>query len=532
MQKKYAVLALSLTAALSACGGGTPPKPAPEVPGVEMVTLTGAVAEGRAQEAADGAAVTVKGGGTAQTDADGRFTVTAPKGLTEVTISKAGHASTRVVGLNTAETTELEEILRPVFDATATTKAPEISLTVLRGDPANPDAWKPVAPGETVNTFGSDVTFGVTVKVDRPEMNTFKTGIASIEVAGGTSGYLNAGMVRELYGDPRSQTTSLTFTAAELAAFQGKVNLHVVAYDLNGNRVHLIQPLNVTSEKNMAAVVAPTKVMPRAVTYGDNLTFGPQSLTPAQQARLSAQVQSLGLQALGLGDSLTPQAAPRDASLWVDVRFEYPAEAKPRAFELWRSFDGTTYSKVFSAAPSAVAAGTGRYLMRDTSPQLTAGRQTHYKVLAVSDAGSAESASASVTPLGRYTVQLNSPAQAQTGVSLTPTFTWTGTGQSDRTLTSVIVTDRVQAESYTTTWRSKTVPNGQSAVYNFDGSALTPTLQPNHAYEWQVASVTMNGDGSAVAIAADYFNVFGLFASPSQSVRSAPVSEFVTGGTQ
>ncbi|MDO4264519.1 MAG: hypothetical protein Q4C67_10015 [Deinococcus sp.] len=528
--KGYAVLALGLSAALSACGGpSAPPKPAPE-----LVTLSGAVAQGRAQEAAAGATVTVRGGASAQTDGNGRFTVSAPKGLTEVTISKAGYASTRVVGLNTAETTELDEILRPVFDATATTKAPEMSLTVLRGDPANPDAWKQVSPGEAVNTSGGDVTFGVTVKVDRPDMNTFKTGVASIEVAGGTSGYLNAGVTRELYGDPRSSTTSVTFTAAELAAFQGKVNLNVVAYDLNGNRVRLIQPLNVSSEKNMAAVVAPTKVTPRAVTYGDNLTFGPQNLTPTEQARLRTQVQSLGTQALGLeaGDSLLPQAAPADASLWVDVRFEYSGQAKPRAFELWRSFDGAAYTKVYSAAPGAVAAGTGRYLMRDTSPQLTAGRQTHYKVLAVSDAGRAESTSAAVTPLGRYTVQLNAPAQAQTGVSLTPTFRWTGTGQSERTLTSVIVTDRVQAEGFTTTWRSAPVLDEQSAPYNFDGSALTPELQPNHAYEWQVASVTLNGDGSAIAIAADYFNVFGLFASPAQSVRSAPVHEFVTGGTQ
>ncbi|WP_261663790.1 carboxypeptidase-like regulatory domain-containing protein [Deinococcus sp. Marseille-Q6407] len=494
-----------------------------------MMTLSGSVAEGRAQQAVAGATVTVKGGGSAQTDASGHFTVSAPKGLAEVNISKPGYASTRVAGLNTAETTEIDEILRPVFDQTATTAAPSMSLSVLRGDPANPKNWEPLKPGQPLETYGEDITIGVTVQAASPETNTFKTGIATLEVPGGTSGYLNAGLTRTLFGNPRDGTTSFSFKASDLALYQGKVNLHVVAYDLNNNRVHLIQPLNVLSAKNIKPAVAPEKVSPYAVTFADNLTFGPQSLQPAAREALMAQLSGLQAGVLGRED-LTPLAAPEGASLWVDVRFSYPSKDLPRAFELWRSFDNLNFTKVFSSAPKQVAQGGDRFMMRDTSPQLAAGREVFYKVRAVSDAAdgaAAESEAGSTTPLSRYSVQLVSPAQAQTGVSLTPTFTWTSQGASDVTRSSVIVLDRVQAEGYTRAWTSKSVVNQQSAVYNFDGAASQPQLQPNHAYEWQLASITTNKAGNAVAIAADYFNVYGLYAA-----KSGPVNEFVTGGGQ
>ncbi|GHF98293.1 hypothetical protein GCM10017783_07910 [Deinococcus piscis] len=492
-----------------------------------MVTLSGAVAQGRGQEAVAGATVTVKGGGTAQTDANGLFSVSAPKGLAEVTISKAGHASTRVVGLNTAETTEIEEILRPAFDAAATTKAPSMSLSVLRGDPAEPGNWDDLETGEVLNTYGEDITIAVKVQVDDPEMNTFKTGVASIEVAGGTSGHLNAGLTRNLFGDPRGDVTSFSFSASELAAYQGKVNLHVTAYDLNGNRVHLIQPLNVLSPKNTNAVLAPQNVNPLAVTFADNLTFGPQSVQPEVRAALLEQLSGLKASALNQ-PGLSPMAAPDDASLWVDVPFSYPSKDLPRAFELWRSFDGKTFSKVFSAAPQRVAAGTsGRYMMRDTSPLLTPGREVFYKVRAVSDSGAANSEMGNTTPLGRYTVNLVSPSQAQTLVSLKPTFTWTSTGASDLTVSNVIVLDRVQSEGATVAWLSEEMENQERAEYNFDGSAAQPQLQPYHAYEWQLASVTINAEGDALAVAADYFNLYNVYAA-----KSGPVHEFVTGGAQ
>lgn len=535
MQKRYAALALGLTVALTACGGDNIPALAGE-----QITITGAVAQGRAQEAVAGAIVTVQGGGTATTDANGLFEVKAPKGLTTMTISKPGFASTRVEGLNTAETTRVEEILRPAFDPAATTTPPSMTLSVLEGNPAEATNWKPLKTGEVLNSYGEDITIGVTVKVDRPDMNTFKTGVASLEVAGGTSNYLNAGLTRNFFGDPRGDTTSFTFRAADLLAFKGRVNLHVSAYDLNGNRVHLIQPLNITapaaSTPNKATVVAPTEIKPMAVTYGDNLNFGGQSLQPqaTPTADFSQQIASLRGELAAEGITIAPQAAPANASLWVDVPFKYSAKELPRAFELWRSFDGTNFDRVFSAAPTAVKSGAG-FLMRDTSPLLTPGTKTYYKVRAVSDAGienTADSAVASTTPLPRYTVKLLAPAQAQTRVSTAPTFTWEASGASDRTLTRVLVLDRVQAEGMIFAWQSSSLVNKTSATYNVDGRAAQEQLQPYHAYEWQVASVTLNPERNAMAVAADYFNLFNLFPSPQTSVRSGEVNEFVTGGTQ
>lgn len=537
MQSKYAALALGLTVILTACGGGTgstPPTDGSKPPvTTEQVSVKGAVAQGRSQEAVSGATVTVKGGGTTQTDSNGLFTVSAPKGLTEVTITKPGYASTRVLGLNTAETTQIEEILRPAFDPRATTTPPTMSLTVLEGSAADPKNWRPLATGEVLNTYGEDITVGVKVNVDSPEMNTFKTGVAALEVSGGTSGYLNTGLTRNFFGDPRGDTTSFTFKASELAAFKGRVNLHVTAYDLNGNRVHLIQPLNVLSPDNSNLVTNPLNIEATAVTFGDNLTFGAQSISPQASAALMEQISTLRGEDMDRLN-ITPQAAPDDASLWVDVTFDYPSKDLPRAFELWRSFDGKEFTKVMTSAPARVTSEDG-YLMRDTSPLLTPGKEVFYRVRAVSDskqqAGS-DSGVASTTPLPRYTVKLIAPAQAQTYVGLTPTFTWESTGASSHTISRVVVLDRVQAEGSSIAWLSRNVNDKNTAVYNFDSRAVQKQLQPYHAYEWQLASITANEDFSAIAVAADYFNVFGLFPSAKTSVQSGPVHEFVTGGTQ
>jgi len=234
-------------------------------------------------------------------------------------------------------------------------------------------------------------------------------------------------------------------------------------------------------------------------------------------------------------DDVTPQAAPDETVMWVDVNFEYPpASPAPRAFELLRSFDGATYEKVLTVRPASVkiapAQGqpdTGAYVIRDNSSRLTPGVKTYYKVRAVG-VNTADSADVNVTPLDRYRVELISPAQGALDVPRVPTFRWKTSGASDQQLATVILFDRTQAEGLGVQWLSDDILNQTAAPYNFDGAARTPQLQPQHAYDWQIAAMTFNNDETAFSIGADFFNLFAnVTAFP---VEAGPVHEFITGG--
>lgn len=481
-------------------------------------TLSGTVTQGRAQEAVAGATVTTNGGIlVTTTDANGRFSFSGVSQNATVVAKKAGFGTSTIENVDSSKNGSLDIVMLPVYDPALATASPKIDISGVQD-------------GDTVGN--GDLTVKLTVTTNDPTQNPLFNGIASLEVPAGTSGTLNRGRVRHVFGDPRQAQQQVTFTKADFAAYKGDLDMHFVVYDLNGNRTDVIRHVKAAGVANSAAVVAPTDVAPFALTYGDNVTFGAYSVNPAA---LKALAQG-GPQALkrAPGNDLQPQAAPSGKALWVDVDFNYAAEA-PRAFELWRSTDGTNFTKVVSVLPATalIDKDTGLYRMRDTGGVLTPGVKTYYKVRAVSDAGTADSAVEDVTPLGAFNVKLLSPVQASTGVDRVPIFRWSATGASDKSYYKVIVFDRVQAGESTTAWVSDTVADSTEAVYNFDGGAALSRLQPYHAYDWQLAGITVSADEKAVSIGADYFNVFQLSpvpGTPSTFSRSGPVNEFVTGG--
>lgn len=472
-------------------------------------SVTGTVTQGRAQEAVVGATVKTDSMSTVS-DANGRFTLTDQPQTTSVLVSKAGYASNRIENIDASKTGPLEAILLPVYDSSLPETPPTVEVQGLQD-------------GATVGD--ADLKVKLVVTVADPSVNPLKQVIASLEVPAGTSGTLNLGRVRQVLGDPRKTVQEVTFKKADFAAYKGDLDMHFVVYDLNGNRTDVIRHVKAAGVTNAAAVVAPTNLDPFALTYGDNVTFGAYNVDPA---RVKAMVQGQN------ADLVTPQAAPSGKALWVDVNFNYAGTA-PRAFELWRSTDGSNFVKVVSVLPATALVNKDKalYRMRDTGSDLTPGVKTYYKVRAVSDAGSADSAVENVTPLGAFNVKLLSPMQASTGVDRVPIFRWSATGASATSYYSVIVLDRVQAGEQTTAWVSKVLTNTTQAVYNADFAAALGKLQPYHAYEWQLAAITVSEDEKAASIAADYFNVFQLSpvpGTPSTFSRSGPVNEFVTGG--
>lgn len=526
MKYGFPVMGLMGALLLASCNQ---PNPAP-VP-VSTVNLNGVVSVGRAGAAIEGATVSLVGTDRkATTDADGRFTLAVPTSESDsadVLITKEGYAATRVENLRvTATQNNIEEILQRSFDPNLPSIPPTVTVDLQ--------------DGATVG--GADLEIKVTTTTASPDLNGPTTGIVAFEVPAGSSGFLNAGRTRvaqfALDGDD-----TFKIPAASLSAYRGDVDVHVSVYDFNGNRTRIVRRVKVSNAATDATVIAPSNVAPSAVTFASTATFGALSKVPDVAAGLKAFANgdrtALNRLAATPGvvpgtNDVTPQAAPDETVMWVDVNFNYPPTSPaPRAFELLRSFDGATYEKVLTVRPASVkiapAQGqpdTGAYVIRDTSSRLTPGVKTYYKVRAVG-ANTADSADVNVTPLDRYRVELISPTQGATGVDRTPIFRWKTQGGSDVEVASIILFDRTQAEGSSVQWQSDDIVGEQAAPYNVDGRARTAALQPLHAYDWQLAAITFNEDQTAFSIGADFFNVYGVTGFP---VEAGPVHEFITGG--
>ena len=492
------------------------------------VQVSGAVSVARAGTPVSGATVSVVGT-TLQTttDANGHYSLAVPTGGATLLITKDGYAATRVENIDTSGPVVVDEILQVAFRPDLPSVAPTVTTDLVDGA-----------------TISGDLKIKVNTVTASPSNNGPTSGIASVGTDAGSSGFLNAGRTRSVVTLTGNDTFS--FTASQLAGFNGNTDIHIDIYDFNGNRTHLIRHVKIASAANTGAVVAPTALAPTAVTFGNTNTFGALSRDPQASARFgdllqqwaktgnAAGLRDLAAQASTSGaQNVLPQAAAPETVLWVDINFKYdPAAPAPRSFELYRSVDGgQTYTRALIAAPAQVLKDaskptSGQYVMRDNSAQLTPGVQTTYKVRAVSDAAIQDSAVTTVTPLPRYRAELVAPGQAATGVETVPIFRWKTSGASDKEALLLLLLDRTQAEGKTTQWQSD-VSGKTSAVYDFDSGALTPYLQPFHAYDWQLAAITYNNAKTAYSIGADFFNAFAITAFP---VTSGPVNEFVTGG--
>ncbi|WP_420597384.1 carboxypeptidase-like regulatory domain-containing protein [Deinococcus sp.] len=535
MKQNTQLLGIMGVLLLTACGASTPPGGAVVPSGSAQesggnaqtqppsffATISGTVSVARSGEAVSKATVTADGtNASAVTNANGRYKLVVPQGAKNITITKPGFASTRVENIDTTKNQEINEIMQKAFDPDLPTTPPVVTTDL--------------ADGALVGD--QDLKIGFKSDTASPDVNGLATGIVSLDVDAGSSGFLNAGRTRAVVSPTGDD--SVTFKKSDFLPFSGALDVHISVYDFNGNRTHLIRHV-----KSASAIAAPIALAPTAITFADTGTFGALSVNPNSAALIKQWAkthdarpikQALSAQAIGsntVGNTVKPQAAPAGTVMWIDVAFNYDAASPlPRAFELYRSLDGANYTKVLTAAPSKVLVDPTKpelgYVIRDNSAQLTPGVQTYYKVRAVGESQAEDSERTSVVPLGRYSVTLEGPAQAATGVETIPIFRWHTTGASDVEEAALLLLDRTQAEGSVSQWQSD-VSGKANVIYNADGRASTPSLQPYHAYDWQLAAITYNKDNTAYSIGADFFNVFGVTAFP---VEAGPINEFVTGG--
>jgi hypothetical protein len=489
------------------------------------LVLTGLVVDNNAGAAVAGSTVTVDGSpATAVTDSDGAFTLHLPAGTYNLSFSKPGYAGSRVEGLRLeADLGPISVVQKRATNPALATTPPSLSVTAGAGGCGGIAAGADFA---SVTQAQACVPFRIT---------------AAAQGSGNMIRYIYAGLAKTpgsaFFSNPRfiwsadvngPDTGNQQLSGTAVAGVNGPTTFEVVAYDVNDNRVHRIYYLDFSQSTASPSVTPVTNFRVLSVTLAQAVGF--YSPPKPTTVRLPA------------ASSISVQGAPSaDSTLWVELAWNYSG-TNPDRFEVWRSFDGSTFARI------ATLGGTAR-TYNDSSPQLAVGRRVYYRVDAVGST-TATGPVLATTPLDRFTVSLLSPAKNQTGVSVRPTLSWSVSRVvGDQRLFAPFVLDYPQQGEYFI-W-SPYFSTGQlfsdadlavsgntySVAYNADGTASLSRLEAHHAYSFDLSAAAVSFDPAdparveAISIAQDIWNVFhplGVcnFGGP---VCTGEWNEFVTG---
>ena len=522
-------------------------------------TVSGYVVNRKAGTAVEGTTVSVEGlGEVATTNEDGFYSFAAPAGIHTLLFNQEGYAESRVEGLavETGEETEYSTIQQEIFDPFLPVEAPDLSVDAENGDLFTGDAEN--------NAF----TVTISGEVVNPNVNGFTFVDVSLSQPGGSSGYLNQFVPQTRLFSFEGGPTEVPLSAS---GFDNATTLHVIGYDLNQNRTELIRYVTVNSNADASADLGDVEnVSAQAVTFGDTGVFGTQSVS-AQGANQGVGLNTVSgptagdlLQAVQTNDLEALQAQARklnedgvstqgfldEVLTWVDLTYEYDFSEVgfPTGFEVFRRLEGESdfrsigrvsvgqayIGDLFSVENPEDAQAPYLFGFRDVSPALQADLTATYRVEAVTGSERAASDTVSVTPLPAFYVDAENPANGATDVPVLPTYVLSFENRSDLVFFGVLVLDRVHADDNFQEWLAAFFVSdnpAQTSVgvpHNFNGAATTETLQPYHAYDWQPIAITSRADESALSVAADFYDFFGV----GFGVEDGPVNTFVTGDGQ
>ena len=511
----------------------------------DLGTISGYVSLRKAGQPVEGTLVSVVGNNiSTETDGDGFYSLLAPKGTHTLEFRQEGYATSRVEGLRVeaGEESFYDTIQLEIFDPYLPTDPPELSVSVENGDSFT-------GSGEE-DTF----TFSISGELSAPEVNGFTFTSAALGQSRGSSGYLNQ-FVPGVSVDFDGSETEVTLSAE---GFEGDTTLNVVTYDLNQNRTEVIRYVEVNSGiSNLAAI---GDFSAQAITFNDVGVFGTQSVGDAafdfttaefmaavradDMAALSTMAQSFSSNASG---DLGTQDFLDEYLVWVDLFFSYDFTTGadlPTAFQVYRQLESEDDFRLIGQVSPAQAdldsedATNTTFGYRDATPALQPGLSATYRVVAVRGENSVQSDTFSVTPLEPFFVDADSPENGSTGIPVLPNYELTFRERSDLVYFGVLVLDRVHADDNFQEWLAAFLVdnsgiNSASVPHNFNGAAVTETLQPFHTYDWQPIAITTNGeltdegvvDETAISVAADFYDFFGV----GFGVEDGPVNTFTTG---
>lgn len=491
---------------------------------------------------------------TETTDATGMVTVNIPDIDTSekfnIEITKDGFAKTKIEGLKIYAEDNIEKhfTLKPAElngDPTAS-GYPDVTISVY-------DYENYMATDSPTMTYddGDNITGSVVVEVSSTtDYLVTSTIYASFDKMPGSS-YMtgNRGYA--------SDSDELIWPA-NTYHYLGETPLNVVVYDTNGNQIVIKKYFNIISN-----VERYTDMMsPRAwADYGLGSNIDSYSRSNSKlgfynddNPILKNRENKINILNnkfdIYLDNEL--KAAPENGNLWNEVWYiplsglGYPAELLPNGYNVYRSFDTTTWEKVgYEAAP---ASG----VVRDYSPKLEPGKEVYYKVTSVySDGESLPKMLGSVVPLPGFRVELTSPSMNATDVSRTPDFQWNPIMDQDVAVTDdadftyyAFIYDMVHTSQYiypvyeeegslyidpvTTTSATSVTMTWEDYDWLLNGVGFINNLEANKAYSWAIdmaIAEVSDSDSYAISIAIDE----GWDVDPFGGIDASIFNTFITG---
>jgi hypothetical protein len=250
----------------------------------------------------------------------------------------------------------------------------------------------------------------------------------------------------------------------------GEFQIVIVAYDMNYNRSQLTLNVTINNGSSGDAPATPTSLWPLSFTFGEKVGFfstGRNELF--KRIGIKENPNTINLpEGRKIDLNAVINVAGPDSNLFVGIEWDSVEDAT--GYKIYRKFES---EDIYHCIGS-----TGEIPFYDTDPQLSVGRKTYYQVSAYNGFGESEKTTAEWTiPLPKFNLNLVSPQNGATEVSLNPTLRWQ----------PVEVVGKYQDydfyimgknDSYYT-WDDE-VGNETSVVYNGE------PLQYLKVYEWNV----------------------------------------------
>lgn len=190
-----------------------------------------------------------------------------------------------------------------------------------------------------------------------------------------------------------------------------------VVYDMNYNRSQLTITVIIDNQNSGDLPGIPTNLWPLSITFGENIGIFSNERSELYN-RMNIQEDSNIINFSGgktLNIDTVIKAAEPDINLVVQIDWSDVLDAT--GYKVYRKFEGEENY-------SYIGASEVPYYL-DVSPQLAAGRKTYYQVSAFNSYGESEKSAVEWTvPLRKFNVELVSPQNGATGVSLNPTLQW------------------------------------------------------------------------------------------------------------
>jgi len=363
----------------------------------ETTILSGTVTSDAAGPPVEGSTVEVKEGdtviSTTTTDAQGNFSMTAlTYGTYDIIVTQPGWAASKVQGVeiidNQAVIVNLvqKEVNVPAWECVSPT------ITITDG----------ISEGDTISGIITDITVNIDDDYD----------IKYIFIG---AYYIPTQLEYDFayYG-----TSNVTLPSLDTTLFpDGDSQFTVVAYDMNYNRSQLTLNVTIANGGSGAVPAVPTLLWPVSVTLGEGAGYfstGRNELFDRLGIKENPDIINLP-EGRSIDLNAVINAADPDSSLYVEIDWENVVGAT--IYKIYRKFEGeTTYHLIGSTQYS---------WFRDTDSQLSVGRKTYYQVSASNAFGESEkTAEEWTTPLPKFNLNLVSPGDHATGVSLTPTLQW------------------------------------------------------------------------------------------------------------